>query len=361
MLNINDHSNYIKICVDLAFSVVGKVSPNPYVACIIVLDGEIKSVGIHQGAGNPHAEVNALNALPKCYDRSKCTLYVNLEPCCHFNKRTPPCAQLLIKEGIKKVVIGCLDPNPFVSGNGVKLLRDNGVEVLENIENEISEKLNKIFFKNINKKVPYFYGKIASSLDGKISLLNGDSKWITGEKSRILVHDLRMQFDAIMVGKKTFLADLPSLNSRKNNNIQKENIKIIVGNYKQIIPLINNDKKNFYIVISQNKESNLNFSEIKIINDIKVIFYQNSIQEVFARLLEMGICSVFVEGGGELFTHFLEKNLLDEISIFKAPIIIGTGKGFSNSLDINSISESIKIKKIKYEQLDNDIHITGIL
>jgi len=343
--------------LNLAFSQKGMVSPNPYVGCLLVIDKVVVGKGVHKGPGLAHAELDALSKLPKCYDRSKITLYVNLEPCCHFNKRTPPCAQLLIREGVKKVVIGHKDPNIYVSGNGIKLLRDNEIEVLEGVLRDDCIKLNSIFYKNMEKKTPYFHGKVACSLDGKIALNNGDSKWITSGKSRNKCHEERLLYDAILVGRNTFANDKPMLNTRKDNRVIKENKKIIVGDYRKIINQIPIDQREYYIILS--KDISLDYVKRIKINDVFVYLFPRFLEEVFPYLLESNITSIYVEGGTRIFSYFLNNKLLDEISIFKAPKIIGSAKGFSDYLELKNLSESITLKNMVVESLGDDLLIKG--
>ena len=336
----------------------GKVSPNPYVACFLLIGSTIVGKGVHRGAGSAHAELDALNNLPKCYDRSKIKLFVNLEPCCHFNKRTPPCAQLLIKEGIKFVVVGCLDPNKDVSGKGIKMLRDNDINVTDGVLEAKCADLNKIFFKNMNKGIPYFHGKIACSFDGKISLNNGASKWITSSQSRTRCHQERQLYDAILVGKTTFLLDKPSLNTRLGDQTIKENKKIIVGTASEILPFIPSTKRDKYIILC--KRSNAR-QDIERIEDVLVIYFKSKLSETFNTLLKIGISSVYVEGGSVVFSDFLKNKLFDEISIFKAPKIIGRGKSYSDDLEFFDLNSIIDIKTPKYEILGEDILLKGNL
>jgi len=359
MLYENDHKYFMAKVLDLAISKKGFVSPNPYVACLLVSNGQVIGTGLHNGAGSSHAELDALLKLPKCFDRSKIILYVNLEPCCHFDKRTPPCAQLLIREGITNVVIGCLDPNIKVSGNGVKLLRNNNIDVTTGVLEDECKKINKIFFKNMLKGLPYFEGKIACSLDGKIALENGSSKWITSSKSRKRCHEDRVLYDAILVGKNTFFTDRPKLNSRDKDKVIKENKKIIIGNYLDIIDSIGDYNPNNIIIISQSSVQDS--ASIMNHNGIRILFFKDKIEEVFNQLLSIGICSVYVEGGGKTFSYFLKKKIFDEISIYKSPKILGKGKSFSDQFRVNNISESLHLKNIEYTILGEDILLKGYL
>ena len=350
------HVRYMTKVLELAKSRYGFVSPNPYVACIMTIDDIIVSSGVHLGAGFPHAEIEAFNNLPLCYDRSVITVYVNLEPCCHYNKRTSPCAQFLIKNGFRNIVIGCLDPNPSVSGMGVKLLKEAGLNVILGVKQKECEKLNKIFFKNMKTRRPFLYGKIGCSFDGRISLENGDSKWITSVESRKKTHELRLLYDAILVGKDTFLHDSPKLNTRLGEKVVKNNKKIILGNYQDIVELIPEEDIEQYIIISKGKS----ISKTKI-NGVTILFFLHDFSDILPSLFDLGICSIFVEGGGKVFSTFLEKKLFDEISIFKSPTLIGNGRGFSDSINTNCLQNMIRIKNPQYEILGNDIHLSGEL
>ena len=205
---------YMYQCFDLAKKGLGSVSPNPLVGCVVLdKNDEVISVGYHKKYGMAHAEVNCINSAPQNTDFSKTTLVVNLEPCSHFGK-TPPCADLIIKKGIKKVVIGLVDPNEKVKGNGIKKLKDAGIEVIYPFMEMECTKLNKIFIKNITQKKPYIAIKTATTIDSKIASDTNSSKWITSNLARLEVQNLRTSYQAIMTGSGTILADNPKLNVR---------------------------------------------------------------------------------------------------------------------------------------------------
>src|SRR3989339_670122 len=204
----NNDIKYMQLALKLAKKGVGKVSPNPQVGCVIVRNNKIIATGYHKHFGGSHAEIDALN---NCKNPEGATMYVNLEPCCHYNKKTPPCVPEIIKLGIKKVVVAMKDPNPLVSGKGIKQLRVNNVKVEIGILEEEAEKLNETYIKYITKKIPFVILKLAFSIDGKTKTFTGDSKWISSESSRKIVHKLRSITDAILVGSNTVLVDNPSL------------------------------------------------------------------------------------------------------------------------------------------------------
>ena len=217
-MNGNIHEQYMKRAIELAQRGRGYTSPNPMVGCVVVKDGHVISEGYHERFGQSHAE---RNALLQCMESAEgADLYVTLEPCCHFGK-TPPCTEIIIKEKIGRVFVGSTDPNPEVSGKGLQILREHGIEVLTGIMEEECLKMNEIFFHFITTKTPFVLSKFAMTLDGKIACANGDSKWVTGEKARYEVQKLRKHYSGIMVGIGTVLADDPMLNCR----IEKEQIR----------------------------------------------------------------------------------------------------------------------------------------
>ena len=216
--------------IELAKKGGGYVHPNPLVGCVVVKDGEIISEGYHEKYGEFHAERNAL--LHCQSETNGASLYVTLEPCCHYGK-TPPCTEIIIEKGVKKVFVGILDPNPLVAGKGVKILQDAGIEVEVGLcENEIRE-LNKVFLKYITTKRPYVIMKTAMTLDGKIAAFTGDSRWVTNEESRKMVHQLRSEMAAVIVGIGTVLADDPMLNVRLEGNPHQP-IRIVVDSNLRI-------------------------------------------------------------------------------------------------------------------------------
>ncbi len=208
---------YMRLAINLAKKGMGKTSPNPLVGAVVVKNDEIVGKGYHKRSGEPHAETNALKA---CGNKAKnATLYVNLEPCCHHGK-TPPCTDIIIKSGIKKLVCAALDPNPQVNGRGISILREGGVEVDLGILEKEAEKLNEVYLKFITTGLPFVMLKVAQTLDGKIATKLGNSKWITQEDSRRFVHSLRASVDAVLVGANTVKRDDPELtvHSAKGEN-----------------------------------------------------------------------------------------------------------------------------------------------
>jgi len=235
---LSDES-YMRLALRLARKGAGRVSPNPMVGAVVVdPSGEIISTGYHPEFGKPHAERIALKKLG--YKASGATLYVNLEPCCHHGK-TLPCTEAIIKSGVKRVVVGVLDPNPQVSGRGVEILRKHGIEVKVGVLEEECKWLNRGFFKWVLKGIPYVVLKWAQTLDGKIATVTGESKWISSERALNYAHRLRAESDAVVVGKNTVLADDPELTVRRVRGVDP--LRVVLDS-KLELPL---DRKIFHV------------------------------------------------------------------------------------------------------------------
>ncbi len=292
------------------------VAPNPMVGCVIVKEGKIISEGYHQKFGGSHAEVNAIENLPAYISPGDCTMYVTLEPCNHHGK-TPPCSDLIIKKGFKHVVIGSKDPNPLVSGKGIKKLQESGIKVLQGVLEMEEKKLNKHFVTFHEKKRPYYLLKWAMTADGFISKCplpaKREDNLISGKNSQLFVHKLRSENRAIFVGKNTVLADDPSLTTRLVKG--KNPIRILIDR-KLGVPL------NFKIY---NKEaSTIVFNDLKDeekdhVKYIKLNFDENILKQISDVLYKLGIQSVLVEGGALLINDFLKNNFWDEIVVFQNP------------------------------------------
>jgi diaminohydroxyphosphoribosylaminopyrimidine deaminase/5-amino-6-(5-phosphoribosylamino)uracil reductase len=354
---------FIKKTFELAEKATGNTSPNPLVGCLIFKNGKIISEAYHKKAGEKHAEKIALE---KAGEKAKdAILYVNLEPCCHFGK-TPPCTDAIIRSGIKKVVAAMKDPNPLVNGKGFKELKNAGIKIKEGVLKKEAEFLNRIFIKNVTQKKPYIFLKAGISVDGKIALKNGQSKWITSEKSRKHSQILRKMADAILVGINTVLVDNPFLDCR----IDKEKrIKKIILDSNCRIPINanlfkNSEPKDIFIFIKKGDKSKIK----KLIDEgVNVIIDKskgNVIDENFVvdNLYKNNIMSVLVEGGSKIATSFLKKRLVDEIYLYISPKIIGNdGISFFGELNFTDLHKIFSIKKTSIVELGSDILLTGTL
>ena len=319
---------YMSIALELAARGRGKVSPNPMVGAVVVKEGRIIGRGYHEKAGTPHAEVHALN---EAGDKAKgATLYVTLEPCCHYGK-TPPCSRRVIASGVSRVVVAVEDPNPKVCGGGIKELRQAGIEVTMGVLEEEARRLNEAFFKYITTGLPFVILKAAASMDGKIATRRGDSRWITGEKAREYGHYLRSIVDAVLVGVGTLIADDPQLNTRLIP--QEKNMgdpRRIILDSRARVPLEakvikENADKTIIAVTSGAPESKVEQLRQQGVTVWRLSAEEGrvSLPDLLKRLGEEKITSVLVEGGGEVNASFLSQKLVDKINLFIAPKIIG--------------------------------------
>ena len=354
---------YMKRAIELANLGKGFVNPNPLVGAVIVKDGKIIGEGYHECFGHAHAEVNAfLNATE---DVTGADIYVTLEPCSHYGK-TPPCALKIIEKKIKRVFISQSDPNPLVNSKGVKLLEDAGILVESGILEEETKAQNEIFLKYIQTKKPFVAMKYAMTLDGKIATKSRDSKWITNEKSRKFVHELRNQYMSIMVGVGTVIADDPSLDTRRDQP-SRNPIRIVIDP-KLEIPLdskiIKTAKEIQTIVVTG---IDANESRIKKIRDLGVEVLQKQanpnidLESLMVDLGEKKIDSVLIEGGSFLHGQALLSNILDKAYVFIAPKIIGGKDALSpvGGNGIDAMKDAILLSQIKYHYFDEDIMIEG--
>ena len=354
----------MELAIELAQKGAGKVNPNPMVGAVIVKDGTIIGEGYHEKYGEGHAEVNAFESLKE--DPSGATMYVTLEPCSHYGK-TPPCVDKIIQSKIKRVVIGMIDPNPLVAGNGVDKLKRAGIEVKVGVLEDKCKKLNEIFIKYILTKNPYVVLKTAMSLDGKIATRNGESKWISSEKSRLQVHNLRNKFSAIMVGVNTVIKDNPELTCRiKNGN---DPIRIIVDSTLRIPinskVLQNKDNKT---IIATTKRASINSMQELLKKNINVIIIdekngQVDLNALIKKLGELGIDSILLEGGSTLNYSALEENIVDKVMIYIAPKIIGgeSSKTPVGGRGIDKLNNAFKLKNIAINILNEDILVEGYI
>ena len=316
------HEIFLKRAIDLARKGKYLTKPNPMVGCVIVKDSEVIAEGYHMKYGSNHAEINALEDLNKNNNISEAefrqlTLYCTLEPCCHHGK-TGPCTDAIIKSGIKKIVIGIKDPNPKVSGSGIKQLEDNGIEVLSGFFEEELIELNKhFFFKNTYNR-PYIAVKIASSADGMSHRKDNTFTWITSEQSRDDVQIVRAGFDAILTGGNTLRNDNPRMNARVDFEV----------NQPQKILLTSQEI---------NKESNFFKSGDVIINR------SSDLNKVIRELSNTEINSILVEAGPNLVNAFLDNDLVDEIIIYKSNITLGDeGVSWFENKTIESLGFDLK-------------------
>ncbi|MCK5883551.1 MAG: bifunctional diaminohydroxyphosphoribosylaminopyrimidine deaminase/5-amino-6-(5-phosphoribosylamino)uracil reductase RibD [Bacteriovoracaceae bacterium] len=351
--------HYIQLCFEQAKLGAGFVSPNPMVGAILVKEGRIIGKGYHQQYGKSHAEPNAIASATESVEGA--TLYCSLEPCCHSNKLTPPCTDLIIKSKISKVIISNLDPNPEVSGRGLEILSSAGIEIEHGVLAAEGAKLNRIFFKYITTKRPFLHLKLAQTLDGRIATETGDSKWITDESARTIVHQMRFHYDAVMVGRGTLNADNPSLDIRLIDNNEKIPYRIVVGNPEKmnwdhkILADSNTDKT---VII--NLHTSLKVQTKKLISDRKITLIESdSMSDALQVLGEMKISSILLEGGAILATSMIEEGFVDRISTFIAPKIIGNGPSSISGTNFEKMAEAIELKEVEVKSIGNQVLIEG--
>lgn len=335
----HDHTKdelYMRRALQLAEYGRGSVSPNPLVGSVIVHNDLIIGEGWHREFGGPHAEVNAVSSVSDLGLLKESTIYVNLEPCSHHGK-TPPCADLLIRLELKKVVIANLDSNPKVAGNGIKKLRDAGIEVITGILEGAGHDLNKRFFTHIEKKRPYIILKWAETSDGFIARENFDSKWISNEFSRQLVHKWRAEEDSILVGTRTATHDNPSLNVRDWSG--RNPTRIVLDRFLKLnkkLSIFDGSQLTLcYNLLKHEEHKNLKLFRVD---------EQDFLLNVMHDLHKQNIQSVLVEGGAATLKFFIDLNLWDEIRVFRS--VRSFGKGIS--------SPAFKGRLIKEETVEDD-------
>lgn len=340
-----NYEKYMKKCIELAKNGEGQTSPNPMVGCVVLDKNENEiSTGYHHKYGDNHAERDALLKLHNGEEKGG-TLIVNLEPCSHHGK-TPPCADLIIERGLKKVVIGMQDVNPIVAGNGINKLQKAGIEVISGIMEEECKKLNEIFIKNMTQNKCFIAIKTATTLDGKIATSNGSSKWITSSAAREKVKEIRNCYDAIMTTSSTILADNPTMLHRK---------KIILDRRLKTnleAPIYKNGEIYLFNETLDMFEGGVNFIKTPVkANKLDLEF-------VFERAYELGIKSILIESGGILNGSALK--YADKIYHFIAPKITGDNSSLScfNFQKINDINNSLNFEIKSIEHFEPDILLT---
>lgn len=355
--------DYMERAIGLAERGRGWTNPNPMVGAVIVKDGKIIGEGYHAKCGELHAERNAIASLTE--SARGATMYVTLEPCCHYG-RTPPCTQAILEQKIAKVVTGSRDPNPQVAGKGIQILRQAGVEVVEDFMREECDSLNPVFFHYITAGTPYVVMKYAMTADGKIATRTGASRWITGEESRALVHEMRHNYMGIMAGIGTVLADDPMLNVRTEG--KKSPVRIIcdsnlripegsqicrtAGEYKTIVACGH--------VTGAVKEKAERLKHM----GVEVVSMPDSEGRVdLCRLMEclggQGLDSVLLEGGARLNDSALQAGIVQEVNVFVAPKLFGGSKARTavEGTGVERPDQAVMLKQGEVSMIGKDILI----
>ncbi|ADQ14582.1 bifunctional diaminohydroxyphosphoribosylaminopyrimidine deaminase/5-amino-6-(5-phosphoribosylamino)uracil reductase RibD [Halanaerobium hydrogeniformans] len=367
---------YMARALEIAKKGEGSASPNPMVGAVLVKNGEIIGEGYHKFYGGPHAEVYALKEAGQ--NANNADIYLTLEPCSHYGK-TPPCADKLIKSGIKRAVIAMVDPNPEVSGRGIELLKEAGIEVELGLMAEKAKDLNEVFLKYITSDYPYVYLKKAQTLDGFIASSTGHSKWITNEKARLEGHKLRHKVDAIMVGIGTVLADDPSLTTRLEEQGGIDSLRVILDPELDMpldAKIINQESTASTLLIAS--EASLESNSAALMEKKEKLLAKNNVDIIAVPLEEEGflnldfilrqlhdlnISSILLEGGAKLSYSFLNKGLIDKFYYFIAPKIYGGDDGISSFCGQGPklMSDSKDIKILDRRFLGDNILLIGEL
>lgn len=359
---VKDNAYFINLAMQLALKAKGRTSPNPLVGALVVKNGRIVGKGFHRKAGLPHAEIIALDEADNLARGA--TLYVTLEPCAHFGK-TPPCVDRIIKSGIKKVIIGMIDPNPLNNGKGIGILKRHKIKVEAGFLEDRLKRINAAFIKYITKRIPYVTVKVAQSLDGKIATFTGDSKWITSDKSRGLAHRIRKNYDAILVGVNTILRDNPKLDAWFS---KRHPIKIIVDSQLSIPQEANIFSRNSQVIITtlstaagQETENRKILAQKAKILEVKEKAGQINLKDMMKKLAQMEISNILVEGGGTLIGALFDEGLVDRLMIFISPKIIGGKDAISSVMGrgASRIDRAIKLKEIRLKRIGEDLLIEG--
>lgn len=351
-------------CLDLAEKGAGSVSPNPMVGCVIVKHGRIIGEGYHRRFGEAHAEVNAVRSASESVEGAE--VFVNLEPCSFFGK-TPPCVDLLIEKKVRKVHVAMLDPNPRVNGNGVRKLRRAGISVEVGILSDKAKLLNEAFVKFIRTGLPFVTLKAAQSLDGKIALANGVSKYITSRDSLKLVHRMRAQHDAVLVGAGTVAADNPSLTVRLVRGRSPVRIVLDGNATSPLGSKLFHDKESKVILLHSSSFGEKSSAKIAALERFGVETHglagrrdgSISIPRLLKFLSGLGIASLLVEGGSRVFSEFIEAGAADKLRLFTAPVIIGDGIGIADGIKLKNLAAVKRVNVVVTEKVGRDQLLTA--
>ena len=358
------HEHWMKRALLLARKGKGRTSPNPLVGAVLVKRGKVVGEGYHAKAGEAHAEIVALQKAGKKARGS--TLYVNLEPCTHYGK-TPPCAPAVIHAGVRRVVVGMVDPNPLVKGKGISTLKKAGVDVHCGTLEKECKTLNEAFCKYILRKEPFVILKAAATLDGRTATRNGESKWISNEASRRLVHRLRSEVDAVVVGVGTVLKDDPLLTARIRGG--RDPVRIILDSHLRIPE----DARVIGLSSSRTLIATTPLAPKKKVERLektgaRVLFIESrkgrvDLRAFLSRMGEMGMMSLLVEGGSRVNGAFLDEGLVDKLLLFLSPRVMGDplALGIFQGRGVDRLDDSASVKDVRVRRIGEDILVEGYM
>ncbi|HSE83499.1 MAG TPA: bifunctional diaminohydroxyphosphoribosylaminopyrimidine deaminase/5-amino-6-(5-phosphoribosylamino)uracil reductase RibD [Thermodesulfobacteriota bacterium] len=362
-------SKYMSLALRLAKKAEGMTSPNPLVGAVIVKNGEIVGKGYHKKAGLPHAEIEAfLDAERNRHDLKGSALYVTLEPCCHTEKRTPPCVNAILEKNVSRVVVGTLDLNPAVSGNGVKALREKGIEVKAGVLEEKCREINEPFFKYVTTRTPFVILKLAATLDGKIATFTGDSKWIGSGAQRRESHLLRNKVDAVLVGIETVMRDNPQLTVRLGKKSNRQPTPVVLDSKLRISldAQLLQVHESPVIVTTQfadpNKVRELERKGARVLTVSLEEGGRVDLEVLTRKLGQIKVTSVLVEGGGETAASFIKRGLVDKVVFFYAPKIVGAdGVSMIGKLGIPTINDALPVKRLRVKTIGEELIVEGYM
>ncbi len=336
----------------------GKVSPNPLVGAVIVRDGRVVGAGAHLQLGGPHAEAHALRAAGELARGA--TLYVSLEPCC-VQGRTPPCTEALIAAGIRTVECALVDPDPRVNGGGIRRLRAAGIEVRVGLESAAAERQNAGYLKHRRSGLPWVMLKLAQSADGRIATAAGDARWITGERARRRVHRLRSQVDAVMVGAGTVLADDPLLTVR---HVRGRNPRpLLIDGRLRLTAASRVLQRPGAILVTSAAHPPAAYAPLEQAGvevwTFPAVGSTVDLRTVLRRAAAAGITSVMIEGGAELAARALAARVVDEVQLFVAPLLLGSGVGSIGDLGIRRLDAAVRLTDVSVRRLGADLLYQG--
>lgn len=352
---------FMRRALSLAARARGVTSPNPMVGAVLVLNGNIIAEDYHKRAGDLHAEALAIQKAGKSARGS--VLYVTLEPCCHTDKRTPPCTGAVINAGIKKVFVAMRDPNPKVSGRGIETMRSKGIEVEEGLLDFMASRLNEVYIKYITTKTPFVVLKTAMTLDGKIATPEGESKWITGEKARAEVHRMRSRVDAVLTAAGTVKADNPELTVRLGGRA-KNPIRIVIDPRLELPSDYRVFNKAAETIVVAKRSAPMRKKQQLYDKGVKIMECEGrrvDLKKLMLELGHIGITSVMIEAGSSFSASALEAGIVDKVVFFIAPKII-RGRASIPAIGGNTslrLEDALRIKGMKVHRFGEDLMIEG--
>ena len=359
---MNADEVFMQRAVDLAMRAQGRTSPNPVVGAVVVRGRRVIGEGYHRQAGLPHAEIEALRKTQHPVRRT--TVYVNLEPCSHHG-RTPPCVDVLIEAGVKRVVVGMTDPNPRVRGRGIRRLRRAGIAVTTGVLKETCKRINEDFAVCIQTGKPFVTLKLAASLDGRIAAASGDARWISGVASRRVVHELRNYVDAIIVGAETVKADNPQLTCRIRGG--RDPLRVILDGHLSVSPgaqVCTQQSKATTLIATTQRAASLRGVAFKK-NGVEVASFPGrrgriSLSSVLESLATRGAKHVLIEGGGQVAATALQEGVVNKVVFFYGPVLLGgDGQAMLGPLGIVRVADGLKLRTMQLDQIGKDVMVSG--